>query len=160
MKLLFNPSHAELNPICQLLALLGAHPILHVSRIGALSVLKTQCTAGLLCVRGSWNTHTMNIATSGEIRTELFYSTSSHAARLQQRLREIEFRSSTDCTNTNQWRCHNCSCEMKAVEKLMRYIVLHSRIFTTQNHTVLSGFSRSQCRCAVNTVINYKCIIR
>jgi hypothetical protein len=29
----FNPLNAELNPICRLLALLGAHPILHVSRI-------------------------------------------------------------------------------------------------------------------------------
>ena len=27
------PLNAELNPICRLLALLGAHPILHVSRI-------------------------------------------------------------------------------------------------------------------------------
>jgi len=30
---MFNPLNAELNPICHLLALLGAHPILHVSRI-------------------------------------------------------------------------------------------------------------------------------
>jgi len=30
---LINPLNAELNPICHLLALLGAHPILHVSRI-------------------------------------------------------------------------------------------------------------------------------
>jgi hypothetical protein len=29
----FNPLNAELNPICQLLVLLGAHPILHISRI-------------------------------------------------------------------------------------------------------------------------------
>jgi len=29
----FNPLNAELNPICHLLALLRAHPILHVSRI-------------------------------------------------------------------------------------------------------------------------------
>jgi hypothetical protein len=29
----FNPLNAELNPICHLLALLGAHPILNVSRI-------------------------------------------------------------------------------------------------------------------------------
>jgi hypothetical protein len=29
----FNPPNAELNPTCHLLALLGAHPILHVSRI-------------------------------------------------------------------------------------------------------------------------------
>ena len=31
--LTFNPINAELNPICHLLALLGAHHILHVSRI-------------------------------------------------------------------------------------------------------------------------------
>ena len=30
---LFNPLNTELNPICHLLALLGAHHILHVSRI-------------------------------------------------------------------------------------------------------------------------------
>jgi len=30
---LLNPLNAELNPICHLLALLGAHHILHVSRI-------------------------------------------------------------------------------------------------------------------------------
>jgi len=29
----FNPLNAELNPICHLLALLGVHPILHISRI-------------------------------------------------------------------------------------------------------------------------------
>ena len=29
----FNPLHPELNPICYLLALLGAHHFLHVSRI-------------------------------------------------------------------------------------------------------------------------------
>jgi len=29
----FNPLNTELNPICHLLALLGAHLILHVSRI-------------------------------------------------------------------------------------------------------------------------------
>ena len=29
-----NPLNAELNPICYLLALLGAHHFLHVSRIG------------------------------------------------------------------------------------------------------------------------------
>jgi hypothetical protein len=30
---MFNPLNAELNPICHLLELLGAHHILHVSRI-------------------------------------------------------------------------------------------------------------------------------
>jgi hypothetical protein len=32
-KFLFNPLNAELNPICHLLALLGTHHILHVSRV-------------------------------------------------------------------------------------------------------------------------------
>jgi len=29
----FNPLNTEVNPICHLLVLLGAHPILHISRI-------------------------------------------------------------------------------------------------------------------------------
>jgi hypothetical protein len=33
MTFCLNPLNAELNPICHLLALLGAHHILHVSRI-------------------------------------------------------------------------------------------------------------------------------
>ena len=32
-KMAINPLNAELNPICHLLALVGAHNILHVSRI-------------------------------------------------------------------------------------------------------------------------------
>jgi hypothetical protein len=38
-QLKFNPLNAELNPICLLLALLGAHHILHVSRIGVKAVM-------------------------------------------------------------------------------------------------------------------------
>jgi len=33
IKMYLNPLKAKLNPICHLLALLGAHPIFHVSRI-------------------------------------------------------------------------------------------------------------------------------
>ena len=36
----FNPLNAELNPICHLLALLEAHPILHVSRVRVNLVFK------------------------------------------------------------------------------------------------------------------------
>jgi len=32
-QMVLNPLNAELNPICHLLALLGAHHILHVSRV-------------------------------------------------------------------------------------------------------------------------------
>ena len=41
---LLNPLNAELNPICYLLALLGAHHILHVSRI---RVKPTFCNAAV-----------------------------------------------------------------------------------------------------------------
>jgi hypothetical protein len=33
LSILFNPLNAELNPICNLLALFGAHPIFHANRI-------------------------------------------------------------------------------------------------------------------------------
>jgi len=38
-QLKFNPLNAELNPICLLLALLGAHHILHVSKMGVEAVI-------------------------------------------------------------------------------------------------------------------------
>jgi hypothetical protein len=41
----FNPLNTELNPICHLLALLGAHLIFHVSRM---RVKDVACTAPLL----------------------------------------------------------------------------------------------------------------
>ena len=37
-KIYINPLNAELNPTCHLPALLGAHPILHVSRISVNSL--------------------------------------------------------------------------------------------------------------------------
>jgi hypothetical protein len=37
----FNPLNAELNPICNLLALLGVHHFLHVSRIRVKAELAT-----------------------------------------------------------------------------------------------------------------------
>jgi hypothetical protein len=40
----FNPLNAQLNPICHFLALLGAHPILHVSRI------RVKISVGLIIV--------------------------------------------------------------------------------------------------------------
>jgi hypothetical protein len=33
LKYVINPSNAQLNPICYLLALLGDHPVLHVNRL-------------------------------------------------------------------------------------------------------------------------------
>jgi len=41
-----NPLNAELNPICHLLALLGAHLIFHVSRIRVNDVFLTQNYSG------------------------------------------------------------------------------------------------------------------
>ena len=38
----FNPLNAELNPMCHLLTLVGAHHILHVSKVKA-NILVRQC---------------------------------------------------------------------------------------------------------------------
>jgi hypothetical protein len=56
----FNPFDAELNPIRYLLALLGPHPILHVSRIRVnvnFSAFKVYivCVCVCVCVCMSWN---------------------------------------------------------------------------------------------------------
>ena len=45
---IFNPLNAELNPICHLLALLGAHHILHVSRIRVKGNDKSKAHASLI----------------------------------------------------------------------------------------------------------------
>jgi len=45
---LFNPLNAELNPVCHLLALLGAHHILHVSGIRiTVRIMHVQLNGGL-----------------------------------------------------------------------------------------------------------------
>ena len=49
----FNPLNAELNPICGLLALLGAHHFLHVSRIR----VKSLTLRLLISYTYIWNTH-------------------------------------------------------------------------------------------------------
>jgi hypothetical protein len=41
----FNPLNSKLNPICHLLALLGAHPSLHVSRIRVNTHFKKTCAS-------------------------------------------------------------------------------------------------------------------
>jgi len=53
MFLLFNPLNAELNPICHLLALIGAHHILHISRIRVNTktdgIFNFSCCQGVSC---------------------------------------------------------------------------------------------------------------
>jgi hypothetical protein len=52
-----NPLNAKLNPICHLLALLGAHHILHVSRIwfnNGLAYSKIMICADVMDLSSSW----------------------------------------------------------------------------------------------------------
>ena len=60
----FNPLNAELNPICHLLALLGAHHILHVSRI---RVNIFRLSVGL----GNASSHVTRIASKFYFRNQL-----------------------------------------------------------------------------------------
>jgi len=50
----FNPLNAELNPICYLLALLGAHHFLHVSRIMVKSVAARLLRSWVRIPPGAW----------------------------------------------------------------------------------------------------------
>ena len=45
----FNPLSAELNPVYHLLALLGAHRILHISRIRVKAILDNQSLFTKVC---------------------------------------------------------------------------------------------------------------
>jgi hypothetical protein len=63
-----NPSNAKLNPICHLLALLGAHHILHISRI-RVNIQSTLRAAPDLCkivslavlIGSNGNSHTFSV---------------------------------------------------------------------------------------------------
>jgi hypothetical protein len=62
---LFNPLNAELNPICHLLALLGARPILHIS-----GVRVKKKTSGLRKI--GWFIHCPREQSSTDKRHEIF----------------------------------------------------------------------------------------
>ena len=49
----FNPLNAELNPICHLLALLGAHHILHVRRLKVKISMCPRVSTGRVCKRAT-----------------------------------------------------------------------------------------------------------
>ena len=51
---MINPLNAVLNPICHLLALLGAHPILHISRIRVKHYTMQTSGSGGIAVNWMW----------------------------------------------------------------------------------------------------------
>ena len=63
----FKGLNAELNPICRLLAVLGAHHILHVSRIRVNNNKPVHVSSSLaahyqedqLCIESSWYSHVL-----------------------------------------------------------------------------------------------------
>jgi len=69
-----NPLNAELNPICHLLALLGAHHILHVSRI-RVKVLGNYDVSCIYLAAGRvhWQV-TVNVVTNSGLSELLFAS--------------------------------------------------------------------------------------
>jgi hypothetical protein len=54
---LFNPLNGKLNPICHLLALLGAHPILHVSRVRVNEQRHTDMAEGAIYFKKYYTTY-------------------------------------------------------------------------------------------------------
>jgi len=63
---IFNTLNAELNPICHLLALLGAHHILHVSRI--------RVNKAWISVTDFWSVLVSNFIHISSLRAELFHA--------------------------------------------------------------------------------------
>jgi len=63
-----NPLNAELNPICHLLVLLGAHPILHISRI---RVYDPHCSPNIFRTiksrRTRWAGHVARMGENGDV---------------------------------------------------------------------------------------------
>ena len=55
---LFNPLNAELNPICHLLALLGAHHILHVSGVRVKEIMSFCSVKKIVSMMGTWEIST------------------------------------------------------------------------------------------------------
>ena len=81
----FNPLNAELNPICHLLALLGAHHILHVSRIRVNTTMEsyhlhTKATKQFLHIDGKTPPPEVNILVLSQLLHDFlhFISTSSY----------------------------------------------------------------------------------
>jgi len=67
-----NPLNAELNPICHLLALLGAHHILHVSRV-RVKICRTRLSVSpCLILSMSVNQETLNVNLVHNICAQLF----------------------------------------------------------------------------------------
>ena len=85
---IFNPLNAELNPICHLLALLGAHHILHVSRIRVKTYfyhISPTCF-GVLCApysgRISYKKHMVVCKQYEVLPEDGVYNTSKHVGEM------------------------------------------------------------------------------
>jgi hypothetical protein len=59
--LIINPLNAKLNPICRFLALLGAHPILHISRVRVNPRLEEK----IMCCRSEFTVNSVIIVCKG-----------------------------------------------------------------------------------------------
>jgi hypothetical protein len=65
---MFNPLNAKLNPICHLLALLGAHHILHVSSIRVNNCNNALHVSDAICVH--LQEHLKTVVTASGVRHE------------------------------------------------------------------------------------------
>jgi hypothetical protein len=78
-----NPLNAELNPICHLLALLGAHHILHVSRIRVNEELRNHCTRQKSDIHTQFCRTTLFKNNSANVVIKLFNKLSDTIKRLE-----------------------------------------------------------------------------
>jgi hypothetical protein len=73
------PSNAELNPICLLIALVGTHHILHVSRVGVKGCLLSKAQTGRIVIPNEfeWKQKSPAIQDSALLREKNNFNISS-----------------------------------------------------------------------------------
>ena len=131
----FNPLNAQLNPTYQLLALLGSHPIVHVSRIRVNATVHlsyhTKHKSGYSWVR--WLGDRSSITDNGNTASLHQYCLQRDSGAYIASLPII-----TKDKTIGRWRWGNCSITMSVIETSCTQ-KLHSNTFTSVWHLVRYG---------------------
>jgi hypothetical protein len=130
-RLYINPLNANLNPICHLLALLGAHPILHVSRI-RVNVYMITSTARVAAHKSTscWETR-INMLLSG-LSTHIFLCYINTASYCMNKCYMYLFASINICLfiiNTTLIECINVT-----------YIQIHNILTSTARAVLITPY--------------------
>jgi hypothetical protein len=107
INILFNPLNAELNPICHLLALLGAHHILHVSRVRVNSTIPEH--EMLNKYANECDEHNYDRTTHSFIIYPVSSAITSNNSAWATKVSNLQFHTALSMFNTNNFATHSTS---------------------------------------------------